>query len=270
MVKIIAVVLLPFIAFVGFMYMKQPEMVFFPLKELRDAPGNWGLDYEDVTFSTLDKSADLKGWFIPNNGASKTLLFFHGNAGNISHRGESIKIFHNAGVNVLIIDYRGYGLSTGTPNEQGIYDDARSAWHYLTTTRGIPEKDIIIFGRSLGGVVATQLASEVSAAGLIIESVFSSAKDVARKLMPYLSYLVYLRYAFDAEQTIKKVRMPVLILHSPADDIIPFRMGKKVYDAASEPKTFYEMRGDHNAGFLESQPEYQKELEKFIASLNTQ
>jgi fermentation-respiration switch protein FrsA (DUF1100 family) len=270
MVKLIAVVLLPFIAFVGFMYMKQPDMVFFPLKELRDAPGNWGLDYENVNITSLDKTADLNGWFIPKHGASKTLLFFHGNAGNISHRGDSIRIFNDAGVNVLIIDYRGYGISTGTPSERGLYDDARSAWHYLTVIRGIPEKDIIIFGRSLGGVVATQLGSEVSAAGLIIESVFSSAKDVARKLMPYLSYLVYVRYSFDAAETIKKVKMPVLVLHSPADDIIPFSMGKRVFDSANEPKTFYEMRGDHNSGFIESQPEYQRELEKFIASLNVQ
>lgn len=270
MVKVIAVVLLPFLAFVGFMYLKQPDMVFFPIKELRDAPGNWGLDYENVEFKSGDTAAQLHGWFIPKQGASKTLLFFHGNAGNISHRGESIKIFHDAGVNVFIIDYRGYGLSTGTPSENGVYEDARSAWQYLTDTKGIDASKILIFGRSLGGVVATQLASEVSAAGLIIESVFSSAKDVARDLMPYLSHLVYIRYAFNAEETIKKVRLPLLVLHSPADDIIPFRLGKKVFDAANDPKTFFEMRGDHNSGFIDSQPEYQQALEKFIASLDVQ
>lgn len=270
MFKIIAVVLLPFIAFVGFMYLKQPDMVFFPIKELRDAPGNWGLDYENVSLKTQDNSAQLHGWFIPSKGATKTLLFFHGNAGNISHRGDSIKIFHDAGVNVFIVDYRGYGSSTGVPSEEGVYDDARSAWQYLTSTRLIDASNIIIFGRSLGGVVATQLASEVTAAGLIVESVFSSAKDVARQLMPYLSYMVYIRYSFDAEDTIRKVKMPVLVLHSPADDIIPFRLGKKVFDAANDPKTFYQMRGDHNSGFMDSQPEYQQALEKFVASLSVQ
>ena len=268
MFKTVAVVLLPIIAFIGFMYLKQPDMVFFPFKEIRDAPSNWGLEYENVNITSRDNSAQLHGWFIPKQGATKTLLFFHGNAGNISGRGDSLKIFHDAGVNVFIIDYRGYGLSTGTPSEEGIYDDARSAWQYLTSTRAIAASSIIIFGRSLGGVVATQLASEVSAAGLIVESVFSSAKDVARKLMPYLSYLVYIRFSLNAEETIRKVKMPVLVLHSPSDDIIPFRMGKQVFDAANEPKTFYEMRGDHNSGFMDSQPEYQQALVKFIASLN--
>lgn len=267
MIKIVVVSLLVLFAFSGFMYFNQPHMVFFPIKELRGAPGSWGMEYEDVTIESMDKTAKLHGWFIPAKGATKTLLFFHGNAGNISHRGESIRIFHETGLNVYIIDYRGYGASSGEPSEQGVYDDARSAWQYLTGERGLADSDIIIFGRSLGGVIATQLASEVKPAGLIVESVFSSAKDVARKLMPVISRLVFIRYQFDAEQTIKNVRVPLLVLHSPADDIIPFKLGKKVYDAGNEPKTFFEMKGDHNGGFLESQPEYQQALEKFVASL---
>jgi len=267
MLKIAALVLLPLIAFLGFMFVKQADMVFYPLPEIRDAPSNWGIDYENVNFDTLDKSAKLHGWFVPKTGARKTVLFFHGNAGNISQRIESIKIFHDAGVNVFIIDYRGYGMSTGKPSEEGLYDDARSAWQYLTQTKGISASHIVIFGRSLGGVVATQLASEVSAAGLIVESSFSSARDVARHLMPFLSKLVYLRYSFDAETAIRKVKSPLLVLHSPADDIIPFKLGRKVYDAGNNPKTFYEMTGDHNTGFQDSQPGYQQVLEKFLSSL---
>lgn len=270
MIKVLVVVILVFLVFSGFMYFNQPHMVFFPIKELRGAPASWGMEYEDVTIESLDKTAKLHGWFIPAKGASKTLLFFHGNAGNISHRGESIRIFHKAGLNVFIIDYRGYGASTGKPSEQGVYDDARSVWQYLTGERGVADSNIIIFGRSLGGVIATQLASEVKPAGLIVESVFSSAKDVARQLMPVISRLVFIRYQFDAEQMIRNVRVPLLVLHSPADDIIPFNLGKKVYDAANDPKLFYEMKGDHNGGFLESQPEYQQTLEKFIASLEQQ
>ena len=267
MIKIIVVVILLFLVFLGFMYVNQPHMVFFPIKELRGAPGSWGMEYENVTIESLDKTAKLHGWYIPAKGATKTLLFFHGNAGNISHRGESIQIFHNLGLNVFIIDYRGYGSSTGEPSEKGIYDDARSAWQYLTQTRAVPASDIIIFGRSLGGVVAAQLASQVNAAGLILESIFSSAKEVANHLMPVMSRLVYLRFSFDAVNTVKKVNFPLLVLHSPADDIIPYKFGKKVFAAGNEPKTFFEMKGDHNGGFLESQPEYQQALEKFINSL---
>ena len=268
MFKFAALLLLPLVAFLAFMFVKQADMVFFPLKEIRDAPSNWGINYENVNFDTLDKSAKLHGWFIPKKRAAKTLLFFHGNAGNISQRIESIKIFHDAGVNVLIIDYRGYGMSTGKPSEDGLYDDARSAWQYLTQTKGISASDIVIFGRSLGGVVATQLASEVTAAGLIVESSFSSARDVAHQLMPFLSRLVYLRYSFDAETAIHNVKSPLLVLHSPADDIIPFKLGRKVYEAGNNPKTFYELSGDHNSGFMDSQPGYQQALEKFLSSLD--
>jgi len=264
MMKAIALVLLPLVAFSGFMFLKQPDMVFFPIKDLHDAPGNWGMNYENVTLTTRDEKAQLHGWYIPVRDATRTILFFHGNAGNISQRGDSVKIFHALGVNVFIIDYRGYGSSTGNPSEQGIYDDARSAWDYLINDRKISPNTIIIFGRSLGGVVATQLASEVPAAGLIVESSFSSARDIARHLMPYLSYLVYLRFNLDAEGTIRKVRIPVLVMHSPADDIIPFRLGKKIFDAANEPKTFQELRGNHNSGFVDSQPEYQQTLLQFV------
>jgi len=269
MFKAFAIVLLPFVAFCGFMYLKQPDMVFFPIKDLHDAPGNWGMSYENVNLVTHDGEANLHGWYIPAQNATRTVLFFHGNAGNISQRGESLKIFYSLGVNVFIIDYRGYGSSTGKPSEQGIYDDARSAWDYLVDERKIAPDTIIIFGRSLGGIVATQLASEVSAAGLVVESSFSSARDVARHLMPYLSYLVVLRFSLNAEDTIRKVKLPVLVMHSPADDMIPFQMGKKIFDAANEPKTFQELRGNHNSGFVESQPEYQKVLLQFIQSTET-
>ena len=273
MIKVIAAVVFTLIVFSGFMYLKQPNMVFFPIKELRAAPGSWGMAYEDVHFNASGKgnaSNDdvvLHGWFIPRTGATKTVLFFHGNAGNISHRGESVSVFHNAGLNVFIFDYRGYGMSTGEPSESGVYEDARGAWKYLTETKGIAESDIILFGRSLGGAVATQLATEVSAAGLILESTFSSAKDVARKLMPYMSYMFYIRFDFDTIDKIKNVRMPLLVMHSPNDDIIPFILGKKVFDSANDPKTFFELRGDHNSGFMESQPDYQQTLEKYVTRL---
>ena len=149
----------------GFMYVNQPGMIFFPIKELRDAPSNWGMQYEDVLMTTAD-DIELHGWYIPNQNSKKTLLFFHGNAGNISHRGESVKIFHDLGLNVFIFDYRGYGRSKGEPNEKGLYEDARTAWRYLIETKGMNGDSIILFGRSLGGAVATKLGSEVDASAL--------------------------------------------------------------------------------------------------------
>ena len=137
-------------------------MIFFPQRSLSATPASWGLAYEDV-FLTSEDGIQLHGWYVPRQGSDRVLLFLHGNAGNISHRGESIVLFHRLGLNVLIIDYRGYGRSQGSPSEQGLYQDANAAWQYLIDARGFDGKDIILFGRSLGGAVAARLASEVQA-----------------------------------------------------------------------------------------------------------
>jgi hypothetical protein len=145
-----------------------------------------------------------------------------------------------------------------------MYRDASSAWRYLTQVRGIESNRIILFGRSLGGIVATKLASEVKPRALIVESAFSSARDAARAIFPILSWITPLRYEFDAATYIKGVTCPVLVLHSPADEIMPFHLGEKLYQAANEPKSFIRMRGDHNSGFILSQPDYEEQLAEFI------
>ena len=193
------------------------------------------------------------------------MLFLHGNAGNISHRGESVAIFHALGVDVFIFDYRGYGRSGGRPSEDGLHRDAAAAWAYLTESRGFAARDVVIFGRSLGGVVAARLAAGLKPGALIVESAFTSARDVANAVFPLLSRLVVLRYEFPAAEYIGQVTVPVLVLHSREDEIMPFRLGEGLYAAASEPKTFVELRGDHNTGFLASQPGYGRALQSFLA-----
>ena len=267
MVNVLAALLLIVAVVSGFMYINQPGMIFFPISELRSAPSAWGMQYEDVTLTT-DDDVELHGWYIPGQDKAKTLLFFHGNAGNISHRGESVSIFHDLGLNVLIFDYRGYGQSKGKPGEQGLYNDARAAWRYLTKVKNIAERNIILFGRSLGGAVAIKLATEVQAGGLIVESTFSSARDMARHLFPVLSNVIYVRFDFNNVENIKQVNYPAMFIHGPDDDIIPYKLGYKVYEAANQPKAFFELKGDHNSGFQQSQPEYQRQLQKFIAGLD--
>lgn len=248
-----------------FMYLQQPSMTFFPTRELLAKPSDWGFDYDDVRLTTADGVA-LHGWYVPRAAARRTLLFFHGNGGNISHRGDSVAIFHRLGFNVLIIDYRGYGQSAGTPSEQGMYQDAAAAWRYLTETRAIAGRDIVIFGRSLGGVVAAQLAAQVEPAALILESTFSSARDFAAHAFPLLSKVLWVRYDFNSVARLSQVNAPVLVLHSPSDDIVPYHLGEKVYAAAREPKKFVALRGDHNSGFLLSQPAYEQALHAFLAT----
>jgi len=247
----------------AWLYLQQPRMLFYPYADLEVTPASWNLAYEDVDITTTDK-LKLHGWFLPVKGAKHVVLFFHGNAGNISHRGESLEIFNRLGLNVLIVDYRGYGKSEGSASEQGFYRDAKAAWEYLIEKKGFQANDIIVFGRSLGGAVATQLASQVQPRGLIIESTFSSVKDMARIMMPLISRLVYLRYEFDTETLISKVKVPLLLMHSPDDDVIPYSLGVKIFEAANSPKYSYELSGSHNNGFVKSQPEYEQAIETFL------
>jgi len=248
------------------MYFQQPLMIFYPMNELYQTPANWGLEYEDVTLNT-DDDVQLHGWYIPDRQSKQVLLFFHGNAGNISHRRESIEIFHRLGLNVFIIDYRGYGQSKGKPSEQGLYQDAAAAWRFLTEEKGFDANDVLIFGRSLGGAVAAKLAAGVQARGLILESTMSSAREFAREVFKILSRLVVIRYDFNTAQHVQGVNYPVLVLHSPDDEIMPFHLGRKVYALANQPKHFVYMRGDHNNGFLLSQPEYQQQLDSWLKNL---
>ncbi len=250
----------------GLMYFQQKHMIFYPTSDIYQTPAQWGMDYQDVELQTTD-NVRLHGWFIPHPEASHVLLFFHGNAGNISHRGHSIEIFHRLGLSVFIVDYRGYGKSEGSPDEKGLYRDAASAWRYLIDERGYKPEQILIFGRSLGGVVAAKLASEVEARGLILESTLSSAHDFARAVFTVLSRLVVLRYDFNTTDYVQQVRYPVLVLHSPDDEIMPFHLGEKVYQAANQPKRFVRLRGDHNNGFVLSQPDYQQQLDDWLQTL---
>ena len=249
------------------LYLMQPALVFFPYRELVETPRTWGLEYEDVYINTHD-GVRLHGWYIPSEEskgeAEEVVLFLHGNGGNISHRGASIKIFNRLGLNVLIIDYRGYGQSTGSPSEVGLYEDARSAWRYLTERRGFKREQIIIFGRSLGAAVATQLAVETGPERLILESSFSSSRDLADRVLPLISRLVVMRYPFNSMERIRDINARLLMLHSPDDEIIPFSLGERLFRAANEPKQFIKLQGDHNYGFMLSQPQYEQALARFI------
>lgn len=249
--------------FNGWMYIQQPKMVFYPLAELKATPKEWGLPYDDVTLTTSD-NVRLHGWYLPAKESKQVILFFHGNGGNISHRGDSLEIFHSLGLNVFIIDYRGYGKSEGSMSEQGFHLDAFAAWQYLVTKRGFQAQDIIIFGRSLGGAVATQLATQVDEKALIVESTFSSVNDMASMLMPLISKLIYLRYSFNTENIINQVASPVLLIHSKDDDVVPYELGEKVFAAAKSPKYFFELKGNHNDGFMQNITGYKQAIKWFV------
>ncbi|MCU7960502.1 MAG: alpha/beta hydrolase [gamma proteobacterium symbiont of Bathyaustriella thionipta] len=251
------------------MYARQPAMVFFPTADVQQTPAELGLAYEDVHLSTAD-GVTLHAWYVPAANSKKVVLFFHGNAGNITHRGESIDIFHNLGWSVFIVDYRGYGSSEGSPDEPGLYQDARAAWQFLMQKKHYAHDDIIVFGRSLGGVVAAQLAYEVQPRHLILESTLSSARDMADRILPGISRLLFSRYEFATSEKLAGIRSRILMLHSPDDEMIPFEQAQKNFRQANEPKSFITLDGGHNEGFLLSQPAYSQALHDFVTAGATQ
>lgn len=250
-------------------YILQPRLLFLPGvpgRELTATPARLGLEFHEVSLTTTDGES-LHAWWLPHERSRATVLFFHGNAGNISHRLESLEIFHQLGVDVFIVDYRGYGRSSGEPSEKGLYRDARAAWDWLTQEQGVAEDEIILFGRSLGGPVASELATRVEAAGLIIESAFTSVPDVAAELYWWLPVRWLSRLDFDTAAYLRRTQLPVLVVHSAEDEIIPFEHGRRLHEIAGERSTLLELQGGHNTGFIESGARYREGLERFIGRL---
>ena len=248
------------------LYVLQGRMVFLanlPGRALTETPAALGLEFEEVLIPTADLE-QLHGWYVPALDARGVILFFHGNAGNISHRLDSIKIFHDLGLDTLIIDYRGYGQSSGRPSEQGTYLDADAAWKHLVDERDIPADRIVVFGRSLGGAVGAWLASQQTPAALIIESSFTSGVEVAQLLYRFLPARLITRIKYPVVDYVQRVSCPVLVIHSRQDEILPFAMGEGIYSAASPPKHFLELKGDHNYGFLLSGDDYITGLKSFV------
>ena len=256
-------------ALVAFLWFRQESMLFLPgipSRELAATPDAIGLRYEALRIATAD-GEELDGWFVPAGEERAVLLFLHGNAGNISHRLESLRIFHDLGLSVLIFDYRGYGRSTGRPSEQGTHEDARAAWRHLVDERGVPAERVLLFGRSLGGAVATRLAAEHPPRGLILESTFRSVPDLAAELYRFLPVRMLARIAYPVEDMLPAVHAPVLVIHSRGDEIIPFHHGQALHAAANPPKVLLELDGGHNTGFLVSEPRYVAGLRAFLDRL---
>ena len=248
------------------LYLMQNKMVFLanmPGRALDATPGDIGLEYEDVAITT-GNGVRIHGWYVPEDQSATTVLFFHGNAGNISHRLDSIAIFNELGLSVLIIDYQGYGQSGGKPSEQATYLDAGAAWDYLVTDRGTSPDDIVIFGRSLGGAIASHLAARTTPAAVILESTFTSAPDMAYRLYPFLPVRLLTRLKYPVIENVRRFSSPLLVVHSRQDEMIPFDMGESVFAAAPEPKQMLELTGDHNGGFMINRDQYISVLGGFL------
>lgn len=239
--------------------------MFKPSRRMEGDPGDVGLAFEDVLFFAEDGTR-LFGWWIPHPEATGTIIYCHGNAGNISTRLNVCAGLHQLKVNVFIFDYRGYGHSRGIPGEIGLARDARAAFEVVRAKYDDDETPpVIIYGASLGGSVAVGLAAEKPARGLILEGAFTSSVDVGERWFPWLPIRAMARYRFDALSKIMALPIPKLIAHSPRDQVIPFDLGGQLFAAAPEPKTFVSLAGEHGEAGWEQTPHYLSELHQFVA-----
>jgi len=262
--SVVRIVLGVYIGISLLMYFRQRHFVFFPSRQVQVTPAARGFDYEELFLPTAD-GAKICAWFVPAPDAQGTVLFCHGNAGNIGDRLGSIEMFGAMRLNVLIFDYHGYGRSTGTPSERGTYEDVQAAWEHLTKGRGLAPGTIAVFGRSLGGAVAAWLAAREPVGALVLESTFTSLPDIGAEAYPFLPIRLFLRYKYDTLARLKEVGCPVLVAHSPEDEMIGFRHGQRLFEAAPDPKRFVEMRGSHNTGAGDSGQAYRRALAAFLA-----
>ena len=246
----------------------ERRLIYHPEKRLTADPSHIGLAYEDVVFDASD-GVQLHGWYVPG-ARDVTFLWFHGNAGNISHRLGNLKVMHDElAVNIFIFDYRGYGQSQGTPSEQGTYLDAMAALDFLKSREGISTNRIVYYGRSLGGALAVELARQEPPYGLVLESSFPSVPYMAQKANPLLPLWRLLRTKYDSAAKVPYIQAPLLQIHGDLDDTVPLEAGRALFEAASTPKEFYVISGaDHNDTYLVGGSAYWEKLSEFIDSLS--
>ncbi|MDZ7719685.1 MAG: alpha/beta hydrolase [Balneolaceae bacterium] len=240
-----------------------------PSSDFLITPQKAGLQAEDIWVET-DDGEQLHGWFFPDNSTEYIVVLSHGNAGNISNRIDIAKFLQEMGLAVLIYDYRGYGQSSGKPSEEGLYSDIEAVVNYLQTEKGYSEKQMIMYGRSMGGAVAAYAAAKFNAGGLVMDSAFKNLKAMVSDLYPFVPAFLA-AYEFPAEHYLRQLSgIPVMIMHSPNDSIVDISHGKSLFGTAKEPKTFVELRGGHNDNFHASVDIHRKNWREFLQLVDKQ
>ncbi len=242
--------------------------LYYPQRSIDATPRDFGVEFESVDFMAED-GVRLHGWWLPVKDARGTLIYCHGNAGNIGTIAWVAVDLTRLGLNVFVFDYRGYGRSQGIPSEQGTYRDARAAYEVVRARHGQTENPpVVVYGHSLGGAIAIQLALDRPVSGLIVESAFTSTAEIGRYFYPYLPVDWICRYRYDSIAKVGRIQVPKLFAHSRADEIVPYELGIRLYGAAAEPKRFVEIKGGHNDVAWTVDGSFWHELTNFIATCN--
>jgi len=263
--RVLRVLLIAYLVMLLMLLWLENSLIYFPARY----PAGWwnprGLKFEDAEF-TADDGTQLHGWFLPADEPQAVILFCHGNAGNLTHRVDVMEeLPRHTNASLLLFDYRGYGKSQGSPDEAGVLADARAARAWLAKRTGVAEQDIVLWGESIGGAVAVDLAAKDGARGLILEDAFTSLPDVAAYHYPLLPVRWLMRGKLNSLANIGSYRGPLLMAHGDADSIIPYTLGQRLFAAANEPKRFLTQDGaDHNDPRDEI---FWEELKNFIQAL---
>ena len=261
---LIQIIFLIYFLIISFLYFYQRNLMYHP-DENNYFGDQLSIDIKEVKVRTSD-NIDLLGWYHEKDIKKyKTILFFHGNAGSLENRIHKLNHFRDMNINFLIIAWRGFSGNKGKPTEKGLYEDGKSALNWLMS-KGVKEENIVIYGESLGTGIATHLAQNKNFAGIILETPFTSMIDAAKNFYPYIPVGLLLKDKFDNKSKIKNINSPVLIMHGEADQIVPFFMGKKMYEIANEPKYSYFTKHDNH--MMEYDENLLKALSSFLKSLN--
>ncbi len=240
-----------FLALLLVMYLFQDRLLFMPSSGMVHTPDSFGITAEDFWVETGD-GVQIHGWYFPNDNSEQVIVLSHGNAGNISYRITIAETLLETGAAVLMYDYRGYGKSEGSPNEKGLYKDIEAVVAGLKNGKEYKEENIFMYGRSLGGAVAAYAATQYNLGGLVLDSAFRNLRTMIRDVYPFVPTALA-RYTFPTDEYLKELEnIPVIIMHSPNDEIVGFHNGEYLFDVANEPKQFVELRGGHNNNFFES------------------
>jgi len=273
---VLVILLVVYVLFALLLWWREPRMIYYPVRDIVQTPADLGWKFEDIWLTDAD-GTKINGWYVPASTkpaadpsvAQSIILYFHGNAGNVSDRLDKLAILRSLGLDAFIIDYRGYGRSEGAPNEPGTYQDARAAYEWLTQQRHIDPRRIILYGESLGSAIAVDLATTHPVAGVILEEPFASVAAVGQKMFPFMPVRLLVRNKYDTLAKIAAINAPLLLFHSPQDELIPFSQGQQLYTAARAPKTFIELQGPHNEACFTSETIYRTALKDFWDRLSS-
>jgi fermentation-respiration switch protein FrsA (DUF1100 family) len=259
------VLLVCYLALCVLVYFTQAKLVWFPGAAPRTTPGDLGLEFREVELVAED-GVRLHGWFLPCESARGVVLVCHGNAGSIEYRIDVARAFLGMGCAVLLFDYRGYGRSGGAPDEEGTYLDAVAAHAHLTAVEGFAAERIVLYGESLGAAVAIELARRRTVAALVAESAFTSVPDVGAEVYPFLPVRLLARIRYDNRAKLPELAVPLLLVHSPDDEIVPVAHAHRLLAAAREPRELLLTGGGHNDGGFRLRAEWRAEVAAFVAA----